>query len=162
LDTAADRESLEMYIPSHFVENDLTVLRAAIKRLQFGNLVTLNGQSLLATQMPMFIDDQVGHYGLLEGHISRANQQWTRLTPSIHALAMFSGPNTYISPGWYPGKKEHGKVVPTWNYIAIHAYGPLEIIEDKKWLRNHVKKLTNNNEKGRHAPWSITDAPRIT
>jgi len=148
-----------MYIPPQFVEKDLSILQSTIKELRFGSLITVNGQSILASHIPMLIDDKVGTYGVLEGHIARANPQGAGITKSIHALAIFTGPNAYISPSWYATTREHGKAVPTWNYIAVHAFGALEIIEDKKWLQNHVEKLTDQNEHGRQSAWSISDAP---
>ena len=135
-----------MYIPKQFAENDLTILQAAIKSLQFATIITLNDTSLSASHIPMLIDDTAGKYGTLEGHIARANPQWNSYAKAVPALAIFTGPNAYISPSWYATKKEHGKAVPTWNYIAVHASGPLEIVEDRNWLLDHVNRLTNRNE----------------
>lgn len=148
-----------MYIPKQFAENDPTILQAAIKSLQFATIITLNDTSLSASHIPMLIDDTAGKLGTLEGHIARANPQGSSYTRTVPALAIFTGPNAYISPSWYATKKEHGKAVPTWNYIAVHASGPLEIVEDRNWLLDHVNRLTNRNEQRREQPWKVSDAP---
>jgi transcriptional regulator len=95
----------------------------------------------------------------LKGHISRANPQWRDYTPSVEALAIFSGPQHYITPSWYPEKQETGKVVPTWNYVVVHAYGYLKVIEDGEWLMAHLENLTNTHEAGFAVPWKVGDAP---
>jgi transcriptional regulator len=95
----------------------------------------------------------------LRGHLSRANTQWRDYTPSVEALAIFSGPQHYITPSWYPEKQETGKVVPTWNYVVVHAYGYLKVIEDREWLMAHLARLTGIHEAGSSVPWKITDAP---
>jgi transcriptional regulator len=95
----------------------------------------------------------------LLGHISRANPQWRETAPEIEALAIFTGPDAYISPGWYPSKQETGKVVPTWNYVAVHAYGTIEFFDEADALRDVVNRLTNRQEAGRDEPWAVTDAP---
>jgi transcriptional regulator len=103
--------------------------------------------------------EQNGAKGQLRGHISRANPQWRDYTPSVEALAIFSGPQHYIMPNWYPEKQESGKVVPTWNYVVVHAYGYLKIIEDGAWLVTHLASLTNIHEAASPVPWKIEDAP---
>jgi transcriptional regulator len=97
--------------------------------------------------------------GQLRGHISRANTQWRDYTPSVEALAIFSGPQHYITPAWYPEKQETGKVVPTWNYVVVHAYGYLQVIEDGEWLMAHLKSLTKTHEADFAIPWQVEDAP---
>jgi transcriptional regulator len=100
-----------------------------------------------------------GANGRLKCHISRANPQWRDHTPSVEALAIFSGPHHYITPSWYPEKEEPGKVVPTWNYVVVHAYGHLKVMEDGEWLMAHLSKLTNIHEAGLPVPWKVGDAP---
>jgi len=95
----------------------------------------------------------------LKGHISRANTQWRDYTASVEALAIFSGPQHYITPSWYPEKQETGKVVPTWNYVVVHAYGYLKVIEDSEWLMAHLQKLTSIHEAESPVPWKVSDAP---
>jgi transcriptional regulator len=102
---------------------------------------------------------QNGAMGQLRGHISRANTQWRDYSPSVEALAIFSGPQHYITPNWYAEKQETGKVVPTWNYVVVHAYGYLKVIEDGEWLMAHLATLTNIHEAESPVPWKIADAP---
>jgi len=96
---------------------------------------------------------------VLKGHISRANPQWRELVSEVDVLAIFAGPQHYISPNWYPGKLEDGKVVPTWNYAVVHAYGRLRIVEDADWLLAHLTSLTDEHEAGSAGPWKVSDAP---
>jgi transcriptional regulator len=103
--------------------------------------------------------EQNGAMGQLRGHISRANTQWRDHTPTVEALAIFSGPQHYITPNWYLEKQETGKVVPTWNYVVVHAYGYLKVIEDGEWLMTHLASLTNIHEADSPVPWKIGDAP---
>jgi transcriptional regulator len=103
--------------------------------------------------------ERSGAMGQLRGHISRANTQWRDYTPSVEALAIFSGPQHYITPNWYLEKQETGKVVPTWNYVVVHAYGHLKVIEDAEWLMAHLASLTNIHEAGSTVPWKVGDAP---
>src|SRR5664279_3697079 len=106
-------------------------------------LVTLSSAGLVASHIPMILEDDGSQFGTVKGHVARSNTQWSDLVPSVDALAIFAGPQHYISPSWYSVKAEHGKVVPTWNYAVVHAYGPLKVIEDKQWLRAHVSSLTD-------------------
>ncbi len=98
-------------------------------------------------------------YGTLRGHLSKANNQWRDLSPTVEALAIFAGDHHYISPNWYPEKSESGKVVPTWNYAVVHAYGPLRVIEDPVWLLSHLTALTTQHEAPSPSPWHVSDAP---
>ena len=123
-------------------------------------VVTLNASGLQATHLPIFHELDGSEFGVLRGHVSRANPQWKDISATIDALAIFGGPQHYISAGWYPGKMEHGKEVPTWNYIAVHAYGPLRIVQDADWLLAHLTELTDAHEAGLAQPWSVADAPR--
>lgn len=129
------------------------------------SLVTFGAFGLFATHLPMVlhppdnIDPNSSHFGTLKGHISRANSQWRDSDPTVDALAIFAGPQHYISAAWYPGKHEHGREVPTWNYVVVHAYGPLRVIEDPAWLLAHLESLTNIHESASPVPWKVTDAP---
>ena len=97
--------------------------------------------------------------GTLRGHVARANPVWRDFSRDVEVLAIFQGPQAYISPAWYETKRETGKVVPTYNYIVVHAYGPLRIVEDRVWLRALVERLTNRHEASKPEPWKVTDAP---
>ena len=107
----------------------------------------------------MLLEDDGSEFGVLKCHISRANTQWRNYAPTVDALAIFTGHQHYITPTWYPGTKEHGEEVPTWNYVVVHAYGPLKVIQDHQWLLTNVEKLTNIHEAGSPVPWKVSDAP---
>lgn len=148
-----------MYIPKAFEEQRLPVLHRLIREQSFCSLVTLGTSGLFASHLPMVLEEQGNPLGLLRGHLSRANAQWKEFTPEVQALAIFAGPHHYISPSWYPEKEATGKVVPTWNYAVVHAYGFLKIVEDTAWLRTHVESLTTIHESFSEAPWKVSDAP---
>jgi transcriptional regulator len=147
-----------MYIPRANQEDRLSVLHKLIENQPFASLITMGTTGLFASHIPMVLE-QNGGMGRLKGHISRANTQWRDFTPSIEALAIFSGPQHYITPSWYPEKQETGKVVPTWNYVVVHVYGHLKVIEDGEWLMAHLERLTNTHEAGFSIPWKVGDAP---
>ena len=148
-----------MYIPTANSETRLPVLHQMMAEHPLAAVVTLGPGGLIATHMPLVLEDDGSEFGLLKGHVSRANPQWRDLTPGIDALAIFAGPQHYISPNWYPGKLEDGKEVPTWNYVVVHAYGPLRIIEDSAWMLAHLNSLVNTHEAEFPAPWKVSDAP---
>ena len=147
-----------MYIPSHFQESDLTVLHKMMQEARLATLVTATPEGLIGTPLPLFLVPDEGEYGTLYGHVARANAQW-RLPPAGDAMAIFMGPDAYVSPSWYPSKQEQGKVVPTWNYVAIHAYGPVEFFDESDRLLEVVTRLTNRHEGPRAEPWAVNDAP---
>ena len=147
-----------MYTPPAFRDDDRASIHAVIEAAGLATLVTMTGEGLVATPLPLFLVPQEGAYGTLYGHVARANPQW-RLAPSGDAMALFTGKDAYVSPSWYASKAEHGKVVPTWNYIAVHAYGPIEFFEDANRLLDVVTRLTNLHEGGRAPAWTVDDAP---
>jgi transcriptional regulator len=148
----------DMYQPEHFRVDDLKHVHALIRARPFGTLVSAGAAGLFATHLPTVLKNE-GRYGLIECHLARANPHWKDLASGIEALMIFQGAEGYITPTWYPSKAEHGRVVPTWNYSVVHAYGRPEVIEDKHWLRRHVTELTAQQENGRIAPWAVSDAP---
>ena len=145
--------------PPHFREDRLPVLHAFIRDHGFATLVTLGPDGLVADHIPMEVHADDGPLGTLRGHVSRANPLWHRAAPEMEALAIFQGPQAYVTPAWYPTKQDTGKVVPTWNYAVVHAHGPLRAIEDREWLRALVERLTTRHEADRADPWHVTDAP---
>lgn len=147
-----------MYIPPAFRDDDLPSLHAAIHASRLATLVTATANGLVATPLPLMIDPAEGEYGTLYGHVAKANEQG-RLAPQGDAMAVFMGPDAYVTPSWYASKREHGKVVPTWNYVAIHAYGPVEFFEDADRLLAVVTRLTNHLESKRPEQWAVSDAP---
>jgi transcriptional regulator len=148
-----------MYIPRHNEEKRVSVMHTLIISHPLGTLVTLGASGLFASHVPMVLDDDGSEFGVLKCHISRANTQWRDFVPTVDALAIFAGHQHYITPTWYPGTKTHGKEVPTWNYVVVHAYGPLKVIQDEDWLLKNVEKLTNIHEAGSPVPWKVSDAP---
>lgn len=148
-----------MYEPPHFKEERIEVLHEAIRQVRLATLVTLTPGGLEATHLPMLVDPSPAPCGRLVGHVARANTQWKTSSAEVEALAMFLGPHAYITPSWYATKRETGRVVPTWNYVTVHAYGRLRFIEDADELLGVVTRLTDRHEKSRAAPWAVDDAP---
>ena len=149
-----------MYNPKHFEERDIAVLHALIRSHPLSTWVTIAGGELVANHIPFFVDPARGANGTLVGHVARANPVWNSFSKDVPSLVVFQGPEGYISPSFYASKKEHGKVVPTWNYAVVHAYGTPRAIEDAAWLRGHVTAMTDLQESRHQAvPWAVTDAP---
>jgi transcriptional regulator len=148
-----------MYVPAINAQYDPEVLYAFMTAHPFAILVTASAEGVVATHLPLVLDRTTGAHGTLEGHLARANPQSRQMSTGMEALVIFPGPNAYISPTWYPSKAEHGKVVPTWNYIAIHAYGELRIRDDPGFLRAHLDRLSAQHESSRRQPWAPSDAP---
>ncbi len=152
-----------MYVPAHFQPSDDEV-REALRHLGAVDLVTATDDGLLATLMPMLWDEPgsrpgLGPWGALVGHVARNNAQWR--TPAIgDAMVIVRGPDAYISPRWYAAKREHGRVVPTWNYVTVQAHGRLVVHDDVEWLETNVRRLTDAHEADAGEPWSVDDAPR--
>jgi transcriptional regulator len=165
-----------MYLPRHFTWTDLAQIETFVNTAQSASLVTFDGTRPVATLLPVIWDrpDRGGNgtgpgdlagladpaaYGRLLGHIAIANTQWKTAAPGAEALAIVSGPQAYISPSWYEAKARHGRVVPTWNYEAVHLTGAVAFHQDPEWLRAFVTRLTRRHEGGREHPWAVTDAP---
>lgn len=148
-----------MYIPPSNAENDRGVIFDFIEAHPLGALVTAGVGGLFATHLPLLVDRVRGPHGTLQGHIARANPHHRVADSGSEALVIFTGPDAYITPAWYPAKAEHGKVVPTWNYVAVHAHGTLRFIEDPAFLHAHLQALTTRHEAGRDQAWAVGDAP---
>jgi transcriptional regulator len=148
-----------MYIPKHFEESRLPVLHGLMRSHPLATLVTVAGDELLVNHIPLFLDSNAGDVGTLRGHVARANPVWKQLSQAAAAVAIFQGPQTYISPAWYPSKQVDGKAVPTWNYAVVHAHGAVRVHDNVEWLRAHVTELTNTHEAERSEPWEVSDAP---
>ncbi len=149
-----------MYLPPDFQEERVPVLHDAIRQARLGTLITLGPEGIEASHVPMIVDPEPAPFGTLRGHIARANPQWRRAAADVQALAVFLGPDAYITPSWYETKRQTGKVVPTWNYVAVHAYGAVRFFDDAARLLALVTKLTETHESGRAAPWGVSDAPK--
>jgi transcriptional regulator len=149
-----------MYLPAHFEESRIEVLRALVDAHPLATVVTLTGGGLAADHVPLqWHETGAGRQGSLRGHVARANPIWQDRGEEVEALAVFQGPESYISPSWYPTKQEHGKVVPTWNYCCVHARGTLRFHHEPGWIRAQVEALTARREAAMPQPWSVADAP---
>jgi transcriptional regulator len=148
-----------MYIPKHFEETRVEVLHALVRENPLGALVSHGPEGLVADHVPFLVDAAPGPFGTLRAHVARNNPAWRNLQSNPEALVIFRGPAGYISPSYYPTKRNDGRVVPTWNYVAVHASGRARVIEDRGWLLALVTELTTRHESGRAAPWKVTDAP---
>ena len=148
-----------MYTPKDFRVDDLAILHADMRQNTLATLISITQTGLVATHLPILLDEHRGPNGTILGHVSRANLQWQQSDPTAEALIIFTGPDTYVTPSWYPAKQETGRVVPTWNYAAIHVYGKLTFFEDPERLRDIVTRLTNQHEAAFPQPWQVTDAP---
>ena len=147
-----------MYVPTQFRMEERDDLFAALQAARLMNLVTATADGLIATPLPLMLAEGEGEFGTLYGHVARANPQWAA-QPIGDAMVIAMGPDAYVTPSWYATKRETGKVVPTWNYVAVHAYGPLSFFDDPDRLLDVVTRLTDQHEQRRQDPWAVRDAP---
>lgn len=146
-----------MYIPAHFAADQESVVEL-LTNLGAADLITVTDNGMDATFLPLLFDPSRGEHGALLGHVARNNEQWKR--PAIgDALVIAHGANGYVSPSYYAAKAEHGRVVPTWNYLTLHVYGTLVVHDDAEWVRSLVERLTEKHEAAREHPWAVSDAP---
>lgn len=148
-----------MYIPKHFEETRVEVLHQLIREHAFAALVTLEPDGLNANHIPFEIDPEPAPFGTLRGHVARDNPLWKQAGTAAEALVIFQGPSSYITPSWYATKRQTAKVVPTWNYAIVHAYGRMQAAQDAAWLRQLLTRLTDHHESRRSEPWKLSDAP---
>lgn len=148
-----------MYSPAQFDEPRIETLHELIREHPLGTLVTLSAGALEANHIPFELDAQPAPFGTLRGHVARANGVWKNFSAETGGLVVFQGPVGYVTPSYYAAKREHGKVVPTYNYAVVHASGPLRVIEDREWLRGLIGRLTERFEAPRAQPWHVSDAP---
>ena len=148
-----------MYIPKPFEEPRVEVMHELVRAYPLATLVTHPASGLNANHIPLHLSESPAPLGTLQGHIARANPLFGEIAGGIETLAVFHGPDSYISPSWYATKQETGKVVPTWNYAVVHAHGVLRIVDNASWLRAQLNALTGHNEASFPEPWSVSDAP---
>jgi transcriptional regulator len=148
-----------MYLPPHFAQTSLDAMQTLMRTYGFATVVTMTADGLAANHIPLEYDPEPAPDGALRGHVARSNPMWCETMPEVEALAIFQGPQAYVSPSWYPSKSEHGRVVPTYNYLVVHAYGPLRVIDEPAWLHGLVSRLTARYERERLDPWHVSDAP---
>lgn len=147
-----------MYQPDLFRVDDAAQMHALMRARPFAALISDGALGLYASHLPTVLKDE-GQFGIIECHLARANPHCKELAAVESALMIFQGPEGYITPNWYPSKAQHGKVVPTWNYAVVHAYGRPEVMDDPAWLRRHVGELTAQQERDASRPWQVSDAP---
>jgi len=148
-----------MYRPAHFAEDRPEVLQELVRRHPLATLIAQRGSAIDADHVPVLIDAADGPHGTLRGHVARANGLWKAVAENSEVLAIFHGEEHYVSPAWYPSKLADGKVVPTWNYVVVHARGPIRFRHEPDWLHALVTRLTDTHEAGRAEPWHVSDAP---
>jgi len=148
-----------MYLPEHFAEHRVERLHEVLRGAGLATLVTMGTGGLDASHVPLLLEPEPGPLGRLVGHVARANPQWRDTPDGSPALAIVLGPDAYVTPAWYPSKREGGRVVPTWNYLAIHAHGTVRFFEEPERLLELVTRLTDRNEQQRPHPWKVSDAP---
>jgi transcriptional regulator len=148
-----------VYIPKQFEEPRVDVMHELIRVHPLATLVTHSSNGLNANHIPLHLSESPTPYGTLQGHIARANPLFGEIAGGIETLAIFYGPDSYITPSWYATKKETGKVVPTWNYAVVHAYGVLRVVDNASWLRAQLDALTDHKEASSPEPRAVSDAP---
>jgi transcriptional regulator len=148
-----------MYLKSQFEETRIDVLRDLIETHPLGTFIVSVDSEVLVEHMPFLISRDGGKFGTLTGHFPRANRVWEALDGRRQAIIVFHGANSYVTPSWYPSKKEHGRVVPTWNFVVVHARGRPRVIDDRRWLLEHLNALTDAHESNRPGRWALSDAP---
>jgi len=148
-----------MYTPPQFEQPDIEIMHELIRNQPLATLVTLGADGIEANHIPLHLSPTPEPYGVLRGHVARANPMWRTCAGEHESLAIFHGAQAYISPSWYATKQEAGKVVPTWNYAVVHAYGYLRVIDDAVWVRCQMDALTQHNEAAFPHPWAVSDAP---
>ena len=149
---------IAMYLPDHFRVEDVAEMHALMRARPFAALVSAGSAGLYASHLPTVLKDE-GNFGTIECHLARANPHWKELAEGNEALMIFQGAEGYITPNWYATKAQTGKVVPTWNYAVVHAYGRPAVMQEKEWLVRHVGELTAQQEKTEAQPWKLSDAP---
>lgn len=147
-----------MYVPEHFRLDDVAAQHALMRTYPFAILITQGESGPEITHLPTILKSE-GALGVIECHLARANPHWRAIAKNGRGLFIYTGPQAYITPGWYPSKAAHGKVVPTWNYAVVHAHGVAEVVDDRNWLARHVGELTDQQEAHTPAPWATSDAP---
>ena len=148
-----------MYVPARHRFDDREALFALMGAHPLGGWVCHGVDGLVANHVPFFLDRTRGPHGTLVGHVSRANGVWRALGAGAPSVVMFQGPQAYVTPGWYPGKAAHGEVVPTWNYVVVHAHGVARAVDDRDWLLGVLNRLTDEHEARQALPWRVGDAP---
>jgi transcriptional regulator len=157
--SAPDIEDVPVYVPEHFVESSIGTLQQLVDQHPLATLVAVTADGLTANHIPLRARLAAPGTGTLRGHIARSNALWRQVHDGAEVLVIFMGADAYVSPNWYPSKREHGKVVPTWNYATVHMHGTIRFVQDTDWLHELVSELTDVNESSQPHPWKVSDAP---
>lgn len=150
----------KLYVPKFNEEKDISTLQALISSKPLGAWSTMAGGEITVNHIPFILHKNRGEFGTLVGHVAKENNIWQKFSADINSIVVFQGDQAYITPSWYPSKHKHGKAVPTWNYVVVHAHGIPRIIEDAEWLLQHLHELTDIHERGQKLPWKVSDAPQ--
>lgn len=148
-----------MYVPKYNEENNLQTLHDLIRSRPLGTWSSIVDGAIVTDHIPFVLHENRGEFGTLVGHVARSNPIWKEFSTASESVVVFQGEQAYITPSWYPSKKEHGKAVPTWNYVVVHAHGIPKKIEDPEWLLKHLNELTEIHESEQSLPWKVSDAP---
>jgi transcriptional regulator len=148
-----------MHIQTHFEESRPIVLHELIRAQPLATFIVVLDGEIVVNHMPFIVAADEGDCGVLRAHLPIGNSLWQALNGPRKAVAVFQGPSSYITPSWYPSKHQHGKAVPTWNYVVVHAHGRQNAIQDPAWLLDHVNEMTNKQESAQGLPWKVSDAP---
>jgi transcriptional regulator len=150
---------MALYLPPHFEQTDADAVREVVEAFPFATLITTGTDGIVANHIPLQWAPDESEHGVLRGHVARNNDVWRLTDPDIEVLAVFQAPDSYVTPNWYRSKEETHRVVPTWNYAVVHAYGGIRFIDDPKWLRGVLGRLTRDMEAGEATPWRMAQAP---
>ncbi len=147
-----------MFQPSYFKQTDKQLMLKFVRTYPMASIVTMSSNGLIGNHIPMLVIERDGQY-LLQGHVARVNSIWQDVDESVDALALFHGSNAYVSPSWYPSKKDDPKTVPTWNYATVHVTGEIKFFDDIIWLKKHLENLSDTHERRVNESWQLSDAP---
>lgn len=147
-----------MFQPSYFKQKDNQQMLSFIQTYPMASIVSMSSKGLIGNHIPMLVVKRHDKY-YLQGHVARVNSIWQDLDETIDVISIFMGPNAYVSPNWYPSKKDDPKTVPTWNYVAVHVTGKISFFHDKEWLIHHLKNLSSTHEARVNESWKLSDAP---
>lgn len=148
-----------MHVQPQFEESRPVILHGLIQNHSLATFIIVQDGEIVVNHMPLLVSVDEGEFGVLRGHLPIGNSLWQSFDGASKAVAVFHGPSSYITPSWYPSKHQHGKAVPTWNYVVVHAHGLPVAVRDPAWLLEHLNELTNKQELSQQLPWKVSDAP---
>ena len=152
-------EEFILYVPKFNEEKDVAILHSLVKSKPLGAWSAIADGEIVINHIPFVLHESRGELGTLVGHVARSNNIWQEFSTDVNSVVVFQGDQAYVTPSWYPSKHKHGKAVPTWNYIVVHAHGIPRIFEDREWILQHINELTDIHESEQSLPWKVSDAP---